>query len=281
MSAAPAWLLVGAAAAVGVLHTIVPDHWLPVALVARQRRWSRRETAAAALRAGAGHVLSTLMLGLAVWLAGVALADRFGHLLDLVSSLALIGFGAWVMVSAWCELRAAGAAHRHVPAHGHAHPHRHDGPAPADDPLYLPLPGGAAVLTRHMHAHRHGRHWVHAHWHDHGAATLHTVFPAAVPAHAHRHRTSGRTALLLILGSSPMVEGIPLFFAAARWGAAFLAVMAAVFAAASIAAYVLLCVSASAGLERLRLGAAERYGEVLSGAVIAVVGLAFWLWPAI
>ncbi len=53
----------------------------------------------------------------------------------------------------------------------------------------------------------------------------------------------------------------------------------AVFAASTIATYVLLCVSSAAGLQRVRLGALERYGEVLSGALIVLVGIAFWLWP--
>lgn len=67
-------------------------------------------------------------------------------------------------------------------------------------------------------------------------------------------------ALLLILGSSPMVEGIPLFFAAAGRGVVLLGVVAAMVAAATIATYLLLCVLAAAGLGRLRLGAIERYG---------------------
>lgn len=33
----PELLLVGAVAAVGVLHTIVPDHWVPITLIARQQ----------------------------------------------------------------------------------------------------------------------------------------------------------------------------------------------------------------------------------------------------
>jgi hypothetical protein len=57
--------------------------------------------------------------------------------------------------------------------------------------------------------------------------------------------------------------------------------MAAVFALSTIATYVVLCVWSSAGLQRLRLGAFERYGEVLSGAVIALVGVIFGLWPAL
>ena len=36
MNYGPALLLVGAVATVGVLHTIVPDHWVPITLIARQ-----------------------------------------------------------------------------------------------------------------------------------------------------------------------------------------------------------------------------------------------------
>ena len=81
-------------ATVGVLHTMVPDHWVPITLIARQRGWSKSETARAALQAGIGHVLSTLFIALVVWLAGVAFAQRFGHVVDTVSSLALIAFAA-------------------------------------------------------------------------------------------------------------------------------------------------------------------------------------------
>jgi hypothetical protein len=37
MSDSSALLLVGAVAAVGVLHTIVPDHWVPITLIAATR----------------------------------------------------------------------------------------------------------------------------------------------------------------------------------------------------------------------------------------------------
>ncbi len=114
-------LLVGAVAAVGVLHTIVPDHWLPIALIARERGWSRAETARAALQAGTGHVLSTLVIGLAVWAAGVAVAQRFGQFVDAASGIALIGFGGWVAFSAWRELYPTAEQ-----GHGHSHCARSD-----------------------------------------------------------------------------------------------------------------------------------------------------------
>lgn len=280
-------LLIGAVVGVGVLHTIVPDHWVPITLIARQRGWSRGETALAALQAGTGHVLSTLAIALAVWIAGVAAADRFGHIVDTVSSLALIAFGGWIAVSAWRELQMHGGhGHHHDHGHDHHHDHGHhheNDAAPAADPLYAPLRGETA-LVRHAHLHRHGRGAPHAHFHDHAAATAHgltAALAAEPPIHFHRHKTSARTALLLILGSSPMIEGIPAFFAAGKYGAGLIAVMAAAFALSTIVTYVLLCVASTAGLQRLRLGAAERYGEVLSGTFIAAIGLVFWIWPVL
>ena len=76
-----------------------------------------------------------------------------------------------------------------------------------------------------------------------------------------------------------MVEGIPAFFAAGKYGPGLIVAMALVFAISTIATYMLLCVYSTAGLQRVRLGTFERYGEVLSGAFIAFVGVAFWIWP--
>jgi hypothetical protein len=58
-----------------------------------------------------------------------------------------------------------------------------------------------------------------------------------------------------------------------------LAVMAACFAVSTIVTYVVLCVYSHAALETVRLGPLERYGEVISGAVITIVGIVFLLWP--
>jgi nickel/cobalt transporter (NicO) family protein len=403
MNVGPELLLVTAVAAVGVLHTIVPDHWMPIALIARQRGWSKAETVRASLQAGIGHVVSTLIIAVIVWSAGVAVAERFGRLVDTASSLALVGFGAWIAISSWRELRLQGGhghshafphLHRHergdrrrsihgpelrhvitpegvlqlsifeagvpprfrlsgVPAesvslqthrdngkrqdfpfaklgnywesideipephqfavtivvchdehqhsyearftehdhahdgHGHDHDHGGEYELASDlekDPLYAPLRGEIAVLTRHKHVHRHGQGAVHEHWHDHTPAASHLVTAAlktTPPEHDHRHKTTARTALLLILGSSPMIEGIPAFFAAGKYGVGLITIMTIVFAISTIATYVVLCVYSTAGLQRARLGAFERYGEVLSGAFIAVVGLAFWLWPTL
>ncbi|MDQ2681325.1 MAG: hypothetical protein M3Y21_09980, partial [Candidatus Eremiobacteraeota bacterium] len=118
MIAGPELLLIGAVAAVGVLHTVVPDHWVPITLIARQQGWTKQEVARAALIAGTGHTVSTLLIGLVVWIAGVAFATRFGNLVSIVSSIALIAFGSWIALSSLRELRTSGG-------HGHSHGHGH------------------------------------------------------------------------------------------------------------------------------------------------------------
>lgn len=257
-------LLVLAVGAVGILHTLVPDHWLPIALVARQHGWTRAQTARAALGAGAGHVVTTLVVGLAVWAAGLAFAMRFGSMVGIVSSISLIGFGAWIAVGSILEMRRDDHGHGE---HAHSHEHAH-----------------AAAPEAHRHLHRHASGLVHAHLHGHTQAESHECDVDEgdeAPMHAHEHKASGRTALLLILGSSPMIEGIPAFFAAARYGVGLIVVMSLVFAAATIATYVALCVYSAERLQDFSIGPLERYGEVLSGGFIALVGVVFLLWPVL
>ena len=76
-----------------------------------------------------------------------------------------------------------------------------------------------------------------------------------------------------------MVEGIPAFFAVGHYGFGPIVTMSLVFAAATIATCIILCVGSVASLSRLSLGPLEKYDEVLSGAFIALIGFAFWPWP--
>ena len=75
-----------------------------------------------------------------------------------------------------------------------------------------------------------------------------------------------------------MVEGIPAFFAAARYGLGVLTLLGAAFAVATIGTYVALSVYSASTLQRLDLGPLERYGEVASGLLIVVIGLIFGLF---
>ena len=105
-----------AAATVGALHTLAPDHWVPVAAVGRARGWSSARTARVALFCGFGHVTVSAALGLVALVSGTAVVASLGARTGAISGLLLIGFG--VAYALW------GARHwiaRRLHGHDHAH----------------------------------------------------------------------------------------------------------------------------------------------------------------
>jgi hypothetical protein len=70
-------------------------------------------------------------------------------------------------------------------------------------------------------------------------------------------------------------------FAASRYGGSLVALMAVVFAASTIVTYVALSCLSAASMQRVSLGPIERYGEIISGVFIALVGVVFWAWPVV
>jgi hypothetical protein len=114
--------LVLAAVSVGSLHTLAPDHWVPFAALSRAEGWSRRRTATITALCGLGHVTASVALGLLALVFGLELLQTFGHRLESISGLLLIGFG--VAYGGWGLYRTVAArAHEHAHAHGHAHTH--------------------------------------------------------------------------------------------------------------------------------------------------------------
>jgi ABC-type nickel/cobalt efflux system permease component RcnA len=338
-------LLVAAVLVVGVLHAIVPDHWVPITVIARQRGWTKGQTARAALKAWIGRVFVTLVMAAIVWLAGVAVAAKFNHWVDTISSIVLIAFGLWAAISSWFELHSGdGRRHSQGPhgrTHGFSHLAKSDGSADAiHGPELQRMLGQHGVLELSIYGFRQpprfrltttrlqtvktvtietrredgsrqsfafaprGEYWEslddipEPHGfdvnvtvdHDGHSHTYQTAFGKYKHHHGdhdqhehHAHRaarkTWSRTALLHIFGSSPMVEGIPVFFAAGKYGLSVPLILALAFAASTILTYVVLCVYSAARLRHVQIGALECYGEVLSGAFVALVGLAFWVFP--
>lgn len=105
-----------AAITVGSLHSLAPDHWVPIAAVARARGWSRVRTARVAFLCGLGHVTVSVLLGLLALAFGTQLFRSLGERMVSVAGLLLIGFG--VAYAVW-GLRGA-FVHR---IHGHRHHH--------------------------------------------------------------------------------------------------------------------------------------------------------------
>lgn len=65
-----------------IFHALIPSHWLPVLAVSRQEGWTIGRTLGITFVAGLAHVLSTVLLGLALAAGGEAIskqAEDFTH----------------------------------------------------------------------------------------------------------------------------------------------------------------------------------------------------------
>jgi nickel/cobalt exporter len=76
-----------------LLHAAIPNHWAPVLAVARAERWPLRRAVGLTAVAGLAHVLSTVLLGLALGLLGWRLSDHFAQVAGWAAPALLIGIG--------------------------------------------------------------------------------------------------------------------------------------------------------------------------------------------
>ncbi|HEX6816942.1 MAG TPA: hypothetical protein VF120_01100 [Ktedonobacterales bacterium] len=92
-------LLLIAAGAVGFLHSILPDHWVPLAVIGRTQRWSLVRVARVSALAAAGHVLPSLVLGAVIAIVGLRFQHQIdvqqGHIVGGVLVLTGLGFLIW------------------------------------------------------------------------------------------------------------------------------------------------------------------------------------------
>ena len=156
-------LLLVAGAALGCFHAALPDHWVPIAVVARANRWPIRQVVKTSLWAGTGHVVGSLLLGVLIIAIGFGVQSIVaveGKIVGLFLVATGIGFLAWGL---WAK--RTGRGHHHHP-HGVGPGHAH---GDAD--------GGA-----HGHDDEHAHDQGHEHEHDHGH-----VHPHGPHEHAHGH----------------------------------------------------------------------------------------------
>ncbi|HUD72285.1 MAG TPA: hypothetical protein VMQ62_10015 [Dongiaceae bacterium] len=229
--AGTALLLFLSSCATAVIHALIPDHWLPFALMARAEGWSGKRTLGLVGLTGLLHVAVSLLVGALFVLAGDqtrALAERLGTRLEAVGGALLLLFG--LAYGLWAHYRERRA---HAPAGAHAG-HAHD--------------RGAAGGGERLHAHGH------------------------LLSGLSRGRVSGRM-LVAIIGISPCVLLQPILFAAAAAGGGAVAAAIAGFSICTVVTMLIVTWIAGQGLARLRLGFFTRYGDLLSGLVIAGIGV--------
>ena len=117
------------AASLGFVHTILgPDHYIPFIAMARAGKWSTIKTTLITIACGAGHVLSTVLLGA----VGIAMGIAVGELEFIQSARGeiavwlLMGFGfmylLWGLKKAY---RNKPHTHYHSHSDGEVHVHKH------------------------------------------------------------------------------------------------------------------------------------------------------------
>ena len=117
MNSLPVLLL--AAAGVGFGHAVMPDHWLPMAIVSRARHYGTGKVVRLSLAAGIAHVMVSLLLGGIVILVGLQFRATIAGHTDLVVGGILLATGAVFLI---LEQRGRGHGHAHGPGHDHGHP---------------------------------------------------------------------------------------------------------------------------------------------------------------
>ena len=132
--------LLAAAAGVGFGHAILPDHWVPLAVLGRTRRYPLSRIARLSGLAGVAHVLVSLVLGAVIIAIGLRFRSTIQSAQDTIIGCLLIATGLGFAV---LELTGHGHDHDHGHDHGHSHDHDHD----HDEPPRRGVRGLAAVMV--------------------------------------------------------------------------------------------------------------------------------------
>jgi nickel/cobalt transporter (NicO) family protein len=141
--------LLAAAAGVGFGHAILPDHWVPLAVLARARRYPLSRVARLSGLAGVAHVLLSILLGAVIIVIGLQFRSAVQSAQDTIIGCILIATGLGFVV---LELMGRGHTHDHDhgPSHDdHDHDHDHDHDEDGHDELHerRGLRGLAAVMV--------------------------------------------------------------------------------------------------------------------------------------
>lgn len=233
-------VLLTTAVSIGFFHTLIGiDHSLPFVVMGRAHGWSLRKVLGVTALCGLGHVLSSVVLGV----AGIGLGTALSKLEwieasrgDLAAwSLILFGltYAGWSMAK---TRRATEHVHEHD---GVVHSHEHDGEAG----------------DGHSHSH---------HGHSHGAG---------LDAEKAASMTAWSLFVIFVLG--PCEPLIPLLMVPAmKWGAASCALVALAFGLTTIGTMMAVVTVGYVGLQMPVFERLERHVHTAAGLAIAGSGLA-------
>ena len=294
MSATPA--LLAASAGVGFGHAILPDHWVPLAVVGRTRRYPLAKVARLSGLAGVAHVLISIILGAVIIAVGLQFRSTVASAQDTIIGCLLIATGLGFAVF---EIVGPGHSHDHEHGHGHGHDHEHEhGHAHGHRQGHDHEPGhDHGHGDEHGHDHEQGHDHGHGdeHGHDHEQGTDHEHEQGTDHEHAHEHAHAhgdehrhahdarghheargvrGIASIMVPFGAaaSPDLTILPVFLAATTAGVATAVGSVVIFATVTIGTIVGLTLAAVRGGYQIRGQWLERWGNALTAIVLIVIG---------
>jgi nickel/cobalt exporter len=110
--------LIAAAAGVGFAHAVLPDHWVPLAVLGRTRRYPLSRVARLSGLAGIAHVIVSVLLGAAIVAIGLQVRSSIESAQNTIVGVVLVATGVGFLVF---EL----GGHGHSQSHSHSHSPRH------------------------------------------------------------------------------------------------------------------------------------------------------------
>jgi nickel/cobalt transporter (NicO) family protein len=230
--------LFAAAAGVGFGHAVLPDHWVPLAVLGRARRYPLAKIARLSGLAGVAHVLLSIVLGALIIVVGLQFRSSVASAQDAIIGGLLIATGLGFGV-----LQATGHGHHH----DHDHDHDHGGGHSDGD------------------EHRHGD----AHEHHASASAHRRADPDA-------SRGVRRLAAIMVpfgAAASPDLTILPVFLAATTAGVATAVGSVLIFGAVTIGTIVGLTMGAAAGGYQIRGEWLDRWGNAVTAGVLVVIGV--------
>jgi len=85
--------VIGGTILLAFVHSLIPNHWLPLVAVSRAEKWNKRELNTITFTAALAHVLGTVALGIVLGFIGKKLQQQFGEIINVVAPILLIVFG--------------------------------------------------------------------------------------------------------------------------------------------------------------------------------------------
>ena len=77
----------------GIIHALIPNHWLPLVAIARSEKWEKYELILVASITASAHVMGTVILGIALGMVGSKLAHQYEGYVHVIAPVLLIIFG--------------------------------------------------------------------------------------------------------------------------------------------------------------------------------------------